>query len=236
MSELSSLKLQNNDLTGPIPKELGQLNSLEVLCLNNNNLEDSIPSELGKCKKLRYLDLSNNWLTGEIPTKLEDCKAGMEVLCLQNNSLSGPIPEEIGNLYKLRILKLNNNKKGYVNGINTGFTEIPEELGDLANKLEILHLHNNQIEGQIPDRIDQRTLEQLDLIYGNNTDLKAGRNDNIRGSMQFIESCWKEMGGNIAVLHGEGGDEDIHLWKGVTPEKDETGKSIITKIDWSNCR
>lgn len=230
---LSSLKLQNNNLTGAIPKELGQLNSLEVLCLSNNRLTDLIPIELGRCKKLKNLDLSYNDLVGEIPTQLENCKAAMEELYLQFNFLQGEIPPSLGNLIKLRVLKLNNNVQDY----NYGFTKIPEELGCIANKLEVLHLHNNQIEGQIPERIDQRTLKQLDLIYGNNNGLKARRYDNIRSSMKIIEICWKEMGGNIAVLHGEGGDEDIHMWKGVTVEKDTvTGESIITQINWSNCR
>lgn len=222
-------------MTGQIPKELGQLFGLEELCLNNNNLEDNIPSELSKCKKLRCLDLSNNWLTGEIPPQLENCKAGMEELYLQNNALSGPIPKQVGNLYKLRVLKLNNNAKDY-GYTYTGFTEIPKELGNLANKLSILHLHNNQIHGTIPKQIDQKPLHQLDLIYGNQNDgggatgLDAGREKDIKTAMIEIQKCWTDLGGAIEILHGNGGDKDIYLWKGVTVEKDSEGKSIITKI------
>ena len=38
--------LKNNQLSGSIPKELGQLASLELLWLSNNQLSGSIPEGL----------------------------------------------------------------------------------------------------------------------------------------------------------------------------------------------
>ena len=45
-SSLEELWLNNNQLSGSIPKELGQLASLRRLWLNNNQLSGSIPEEL----------------------------------------------------------------------------------------------------------------------------------------------------------------------------------------------
>ena len=75
------LNLFENQLSGSIPPELGNLSNLEVLVLAYNQLSGSIPPELGNLSKL-------------------------EVLILGGNSLSGPIPPELGNLSKLEVLIL----------------------------------------------------------------------------------------------------------------------------------
>ena len=41
------LMLFDNDLTGPIPSELGNLDHLEWLYLSDNKLSGEIPAELG---------------------------------------------------------------------------------------------------------------------------------------------------------------------------------------------
>ena len=73
---VTRLGLYRNNLSGPIPSELGNLPKLTGLLLDRNALSGSIPSELG--------NLSN--LTG---------------LYLGGNALSGPIPSELGNLSNL---------------------------------------------------------------------------------------------------------------------------------------
>jgi Leucine-rich repeat (LRR) protein len=44
---LKLLYLDNNQLLGEIPKEIGKLVNLEWLCLNNNQLTGEIPKEIG---------------------------------------------------------------------------------------------------------------------------------------------------------------------------------------------
>lgn len=97
---VSSLILQENNLTGPVPPELGDLANLTHLDLNNNDLTDSIPSELDKLTDLEHLDLWNNSLTGTIPPQLGSL-AKLTFLGLTANSLNGPIPPELGNLTSL---------------------------------------------------------------------------------------------------------------------------------------
>ena len=74
---VTELELEGNDLTGPIPPELGNLSNLEIVELRANQLAGSIPPELG--------NLSN-----------------LEVLSLYANQLTGPIPPELGNLSSLK--------------------------------------------------------------------------------------------------------------------------------------
>ncbi|OAD19685.1 Na-Ca exchanger/integrin-beta4 domain protein, partial [Candidatus Thiomargarita nelsonii] len=61
-----------NQLTGEIPRELGNLSNLRELGLGRNRLTGEIPSELGNLTKLEYLSLDNNQLCGEIPVELKN--------------------------------------------------------------------------------------------------------------------------------------------------------------------
>ncbi|KAH7280699.1 hypothetical protein KP509_36G010000 [Ceratopteris richardii] len=63
------MDLSFNDLHGVIPRELGQLQDLNILFLNDNELFGPIPEELANCLSLVALNLSFNKLSGDIPTK-----------------------------------------------------------------------------------------------------------------------------------------------------------------------
>ena len=67
---VTSLDLSDNDLAGPIPEALGQLDSLKVLNLSSNRLTGPIPETLGQLENLQVLDLYNNELTGCVPSTL----------------------------------------------------------------------------------------------------------------------------------------------------------------------
>ncbi len=73
--QVEKLNLSYIQLTGQIPKELGNLNALEKLWLCYNKLTGEIPKELGNLNALERLDLSDNQLTGEIPKELGNLNA-----------------------------------------------------------------------------------------------------------------------------------------------------------------
>ena len=80
-----------------------------ALHLDNNNLHGLIPPELGDLTRLTYFDLSNNSLSGRIPSALGDLD-NLQVLDLSDNDLSGPIPAELGDLPDLQALYLDGNR------------------------------------------------------------------------------------------------------------------------------
>ena len=150
---VTRLELNNNQLTGPIPAELGNLANLEFLNLSENELTGEIPVELGNLANLEFLYLHKNQLSGGIPAELGNL-ANLEFLNLSENELTGPIPAELGNLGNLQRLWLNGNQ---LSG------EIPAALNDMAN-LEFLYLHKNQLSGGIPATLgDLANLEFLNL-------------------------------------------------------------------------
>jgi Leucine-rich repeat (LRR) protein len=67
---VTEIRLKDNNLSGEIPTDLGQLISLEYLALDTNQLTGPIPTELGNLTELEYLYLNGNQLTGTIPVEL----------------------------------------------------------------------------------------------------------------------------------------------------------------------
>ena len=144
--QVDELSLSDNNLTGPIPPELGNLTNLTWLGLGNNSLTGPIPAELGNLTNLTWLELGTNGLTGPIPPELGNL-TNLTLLGLWNNSLTGPVPAELGNLANLTWLGLGNNSL-------TG--PVPAELGNLAN-LTRLRLGNNSLAGPIPPELGNLT-------------------------------------------------------------------------------
>ena len=164
-SRIVELNLEQNNLTGPIPPELGSLAGLVLLRLGGNAFEGGIPPELGnltgltelglwQCKltgtvpsqlgrmaSLHRLELGGNELEGEIPSELGDL-THLTKINLWGNNLTGPIPPEIGYLLRLTHLDLSE---------NTLSGPIPREIGNFPN-LTWLNLRENALSGPHPRR------------------------------------------------------------------------------------
>ena len=167
---VQGLDLSNNQLSGVIPPELGNLSSLQGLDLGSNQLSGGIPPELGNLSSLQWLDLRSNQLSGSIPPELGNLSALGDVI-LNSNQLSGSIPPELGNLSSLGYLWLWSNQlsgaippelgnlsslRGLWLGSNQLSGGIPPELGNLSS-LAVLWLSSNQLAGAIPAEIGNLT-------------------------------------------------------------------------------
>ena len=155
LSDLRELTLRDNELTGRIPAELGNLTNLHTLWLGSpgtNQLTGPIPPELGRLTKLELLSLTGNQLTGQIPGWLGDLTR-LQRLHLGGNLLTGEIPAELGGLSHLEWLSLGHNQL-------TG--PIPEELSRLSN-MRWLNLDNGRLSGSIPAWLGN--LAKLEWLY-----------------------------------------------------------------------
>ncbi len=139
---VTEISMNQNNLTGPIPAEIGDLTGLTMLNLNRNQLAGTIPVAIGNLIKLSYCVLGENQLTGSIPPELFNM-VNLDQLYLNNNHLSGTIPPEIGNLTHVAVLNVESNQ---LSGA------LPAELGNLIN-LFALYLDNNLFTGGIPSGI-----------------------------------------------------------------------------------
>ncbi len=158
-----SLRLHDNNLSGELPAELGDLVTLMVLDLSGNNLNGELPAELGNLAKLELLSLRDNRLSGQLPSQWGNL-VNLKTLDLSNtrfggteasgnfgaehchqNRLTGTIPAEWGNLASLSNLYLSDNDL-------TG--PLPPELGNLAS-LSKLYLSGNRLSGRLPAELSR---------------------------------------------------------------------------------
>ena len=150
---VTRLTLEENNLVGKMPAELGDLSSLTRLNLRNNQLTGEIPTELSNLTQLRALHIGRNQLTGPIPSELGSL-SNLEELWLDRNQLTGEIPAELANLSNLIVLNIAENQ---IEG------EIPAWLGDLPD-LEELLLAGNQLTGCIPEGLREISYNDFDEL------------------------------------------------------------------------
>jgi len=151
--KLALLNLAENQLTGALPPELGNLGNLQVFKLQMNKLNGTIPIQISQLQKLSTLNLSRNSLDGPIPS---DMSNNLTFLDLQGNKLNGSIPSSIGNLIKLIEVQLGENK-------------LSGDIPKMPLYLQIaLNLSSNHFGGSIPSSFaDLFNLEILDLSKNN---------------------------------------------------------------------
>ena len=124
------LVLEEFELTGAVPAEIGRLSALRELWLTDNKLT-SLPAEIGQLTSLQVLSLSHNQLTS-VPAEIGQLISLTE-LNLTCNQLTS-LPAEIWHLTTLRELSLFHNK----------LTSVPAEIGQLT-ALEGLDIRDNQL-------------------------------------------------------------------------------------------
>jgi hypothetical protein len=122
-----SLLLNDNQLSGEIPPELGS-NMLGMLHLQNNRLSGEIPSSFVNLTLMSDLNLQNNLLTGEIPSffgvelGMKSSEHAQVKINLGHNQFTGTIPTSLGNNTNTKIAK-----------INLGFNQLTGESLDLIS-------------------------------------------------------------------------------------------------------
>jgi len=178
LPNLRVLSLSNSYLSGPIDSTLLKLQSLSIIRLDNNNLSSPVPEFFANFSNLTSLRLSSSWLIGTFPVNVFQVPT-LEILDLSNNVLlngalpdfphngslrslvlsntnfSGTLSDTMGNLTKLYKIDLSNcNFSG----------SMPHSMAKLTQLL-YLDMSSNNFIGPIPSFSMAKNLTQINLSH-----------------------------------------------------------------------
>lgn len=247
LTNLTSLYLSNNNLTGTIPASLGRLSRLSVLDLSqssfvgsipgsfanlqnlslldvsNNSLFGSIPPGIGTLLKLQYLNLSRNNLTSFIPAQLGDLESLVD-FDLSFNSFSGSVPSDLRGLRNLQRMELGNNLLGGT---------LPANLFSSQTQLQFIVLSHNNFTGGLPNVLwSIPRLRVLDVSGNNFTGPLQLSSSNVNATAAVLNISQNLFYGNLTPLLGRFSDIDLsrNYFQGRVPDYANTNASLD-----SNC-
>ena len=212
---VTELRLDENDLVGTLPGEIGALKRLWRLDLDFNfGIIGAIPPEIGDMESLIWLKLSSTGLSGPVPAEIGKL-SNLEVLQLHFTNLttlppelgnlaelveftgylskfSGPLPTEIGNLKKVRQMFLNGNSFSGA---------IPSQIGDMTN-LERLHLHDNDFTGSIPPALGRAANLSVLRLSNNRLDGELPGELGSAGQLRWLALDGNRLSGPLPATLG----------------------------------
>nr|QAS62460.1 LRR receptor-like serine/threonine-protein kinase EFR [Sedum alfredii] len=145
LSGLTSLVFSSNLFTGTIPNSIGKLTKLSILHLYENNLDGEIPSSVGNLENLIELNLLGNSLTGAVPATLGRCTK-MEIMDISRNRFSCELPNVFFTSFP--------NLRGCDMSGNSFTGKFPSMFVKLSNLLFLAASFNN-FTGEIPTQIGE---------------------------------------------------------------------------------
>ncbi|KAJ0018487.1 hypothetical protein Pint_11707 [Pistacia integerrima] len=186
LNNVIELQLQDNELTGSIPNTIDGLQNLQRLYLQNNKLEGFSPNNLGQLSELAELHLGGNKFPGTIPTCLGNLTT-LRKLYLGSNKLTSVIPSTLWNLEDILYFDLSSN---YLNG------SLPSNIGNLKVAINI-DLSRNLFSGNIPVVIGSlQNLQNLSLGYNRLVGSIPGMFDHLI-SLEFLDLSSNKLSGVI---------------------------------------
>ncbi len=207
---VSELYLADNNLSGTLPDEIGDLTGLVTLDVQGNQIGGTIPETIGSLTGFSSLNLCSNQFTGNLPDELFQLSQLHELSCCYNNltgnppnlfngleeiivldiadnQFSGEIPSSIGEMPNLKYLIMDDNRFSGT---------IPQNIKKLSI-LEYIDISDNELSGQIPDYISD--LLQLKTLYMANNQF-SGSIPSVIGNMpnlQYISLDGNNLTGTI---------------------------------------
>ncbi|KAF7129337.1 hypothetical protein RHSIM_Rhsim10G0010700 [Rhododendron simsii] len=258
LCNLSFVDISNNKIGGDLQlfKSSSKCSSyaLETLVLQENQLSGEIPEELGQFENLRKLDLENNLVGGPIPRTIGRLKH-LETLYLSGNQLNGTLPESLGHLSMLQVLDMDGNfLEGMVSEVH--FTNLVNltDFSATGNRftlnvspdwippfqLERLELASWHLGPKFPAWLkSQKSLGHLDISNTGISDRTPSWLWNMSSALYFLNVSHNQIYGEIAYIGINDGLGDVsqiflnsnHL-NGSLPRHSST--STFDELDLSN--
>ncbi|KAM1232985.1 hypothetical protein EV1_002662 [Malus domestica] len=224
--KLTYLEMENNNLTGSIPPELGDCRKLALLNLAQNQLSGALPAKLGHLSSLEVLKLQSNNLSGEIPIEFTRLPK-LSVLNISWNSINGSIPPSVSNMRSLINMNLQGNKlSGFIPvgiasmdslmELQLGENQLSGDIPRMPTNLQIaLNLSSNHFQGPIPETLS--SLSVLEILDLSNNKFSGKIPDFLTklGTLTQLSLSNNELSGEIPtfsswVMVDTNGNKDLH--------------------------
>ncbi|KAM7495280.1 hypothetical protein LguiB_029889 [Lonicera macranthoides] len=156
LTQLTHIRLGSNHLSGWIPLWLTNLTRLTSISLGNNQLKGPIPSSFSQLENLEYINLHYNNLIGMVEANTFLGMKNLTVLQLLYNNLTFLTTNTTS-------MNATYPKLKYLGLSSFNLTEIPDFIR-FQDELEVLFLERNEIRGQIPEWIWNKSEETMGTI------------------------------------------------------------------------
>ncbi|PIN06696.1 Serine/threonine protein kinase [Handroanthus impetiginosus] len=184
MTNLTYLNLEANYFSGPIPPDIGKLTNLKSLILSSNQLTGQLPTSFSGLTNLNDFRINDNNLTGRIPDFMQNWRQ-VTRLEMEASGLEGPIPPNISLLNALTDLRISD-----LSGPTQGFPVLRSTTG-----LITLVLRNCNISGEIPTYVwSLRVLQMLDVSFNK---VVGQIPNNIARNLKIVFLTGNMLSGNI---------------------------------------
>ncbi|KAI3815225.1 hypothetical protein L1987_14886 [Smallanthus sonchifolius] len=188
LTQLITIDLSDNKLSGPIPTSLFSLPNLQTLNLRSNSFSGTIPPTISTLKSIQTLDISHNSLSGSLPNSLSSLT--LTRLDLSFNKLTGPIPKLPLNLLELALRS--NSLSGFLS--NPSFNELTQ--------LEVVELSDNSLTGTIPSWVFLLpSLQQLNLANNSFTGIEISKP--LNSNLIAVDAGYNKIVGDLSVNFSE---------------------------------
>jgi hypothetical protein len=163
--KLQYLNLSSNNLSSPIPAQLGDLSSLVDLDLSFNTLSGSLLGDLRGLTNLRNMIIGDNLLGGSLPDDFFATLTQLQSIVLRHNHFTGVLPGGLWSLPELRLLNVSgNNFSGMLPNSSSNTNAIAAVLDisqnmfyggltPLLRRFSFIDLSGNFFEGSVPDYV-----------------------------------------------------------------------------------
>jgi len=170
---------------GTIPKEIRQMENLQVLSMQECDLNGELPANLfDNMVSLKELYLANNNLKGAVPDRW-DALEDLEILSLAKNQFKGGIPSSLDAAPSLTSVSLQDqlSKGGGLTGSLPAFAS--------TRTLSQLMVGNNKLDGDLPEdflaAVEEDTLFTIDLSNNKFTGTVHGSWDRFQNMNLYLE-------------------------------------------------